>query len=82
MAVAFFDSGAKTDALSSAKKKSWIAFARSGDPSNTLTGAWPRYDAATRATMMLGAGDPHVANAPSDDRRKAWDAIPEDLIGP
>ena len=82
MAGAFFGSGAKADALSSAMMEAWIAFARSGDPSNTLTGAWPRYDAATRATMMLGDGNPHVVNAPNDDRRKAWDAIPEDKIGP
>ena len=32
--------------------------------------------------MMFGDGDPHVANAPGDARRAAWDAIPEDKIGP
>jgi para-nitrobenzyl esterase len=82
MAAAFFGSGVKAQALSAAMMEAWIAFARSGDPSNALTGSWPRYDAATRATMMLGAGDPHVANAPNDERRAAWDAIPEERIGP
>jgi len=82
MAGAFFGSGPKADALSSAMMVSWIAFARTGDPSSVLTGSWPRYDASTRATMILGNGDPHVANAPSDDRRKAWEVIPEGRIGP
>ncbi len=82
MAGAFFGSGAKADALSSAMMESWIAFARSGDPSNALTGAWPHYDAAERATMILGDGDPHVTNAPNDARRKAWDVVPEEKIGP
>jgi para-nitrobenzyl esterase len=82
MAGAFFGTGAKADALSSAMMESWIAFARSGDPSNALTGAWPRYDAAARATMTLGNGDPDVTNAPDDDRRKAWDAIPDGNVGP
>jgi para-nitrobenzyl esterase len=82
MAGAFFGSGAKADALSAAMMEAWLAFARAGDPSNALTGAWPRYDAAGRATTMLGNGDPHVTDAPSDERRKAWDAIPEDRIGP
>jgi para-nitrobenzyl esterase len=82
MAGAFFGSGPRAAALSTAMMEAWIAFARTGDPSNAMIGAWPRYDAATRATMMLGAGDPHVANAPEDFRRKAWDAVREEKIGP
>ena len=72
----FFGSGEKADALSSAMMDAWLAFARSGDP------GWPRYDAADRATMIFGDGDPHVANAPDDVRRAAWDTIPEERIGP
>jgi para-nitrobenzyl esterase len=82
MAGAFFGSGAKAQALSAAMMEAWIAFARAGDPSNALTGSWPRYDAATRATMILGDGDPRVANAPNEARRAAWDAVPEGKIGP
>ena len=82
MAGAFFGSGPKAAALSAAMMEAWIAFARTGDPSNALTGSWPRYDTAKRATMMLGDGDPHVANAPNDARRKAWDVVPEEKIGP
>jgi para-nitrobenzyl esterase len=78
----FFGSGAKADALSAAMMESWIAFARSGDPSTAAAGTWPRYNTANRATMMFGDGDPHIADAPDDVRRAAWDAIPEDKIGP
>jgi para-nitrobenzyl esterase len=78
----FFGSGPKADALSAAMMESWIAFARSGDPSSALTGAWPRYDAGTRATMMLGDGDPHVQDAPDDAHRAVWEFVPEERIGP
>ena len=78
----FFGSGPKADALSATMMESWIAFARNSDPSATLAGAWPRYEAATRATMILGDGDPHVKNAPDDARRAVWDTIPEERIGP
>ena len=56
----FFGSGAKADALSAAMMDAWIAFAHSGDPSTTTTGSWPRYDTATRATMIFSDGDPHI----------------------
>jgi para-nitrobenzyl esterase len=81
MAGAFFGGGPEADALSSAMMDAWIAFARSGDPSTAALGAWPRYDAATRATMIFGDGPPHVAQAPDEARRKAWDSIAEERIG-
>ena len=71
----FFGSGTKADALSQAMMQSWIAFAHGKEP-------WPRYDAAKRATMIFGDGDPHVTNAPDDTRRAVWDMIPESRIGP
>ena len=71
----FFGSGTRADALSQAMMQSWIAFAHGKEP-------WPRYDAAKRATMIFGDGDPHVTNAPDDTRRAAWDMIPESRIGP
>ena len=71
----FFGSGTRADALSQAMMQSWIAFAHGKEP-------WPRYDAAKRATMIFGDGDPHVTNAPDDTRRAAWDMIPENRIGP
>jgi len=82
MAGAFFGSGSEADTLSAAMMQSWIQFARSGDPASELTGAWPRYNAAARATMMLGDGAPRVAHAPDDERRAAWDAIDDWGVGP
>lgn len=82
LAAAFFGAGQKADALSAAMMESWIAFARTGDPSNAATGPWPRYDAQARKTMIFGDGDPHVAGAPNEARRQAWAQIPESAIGP
>jgi para-nitrobenzyl esterase len=76
----FFGSGPKADALSEAMMQSWIAFARTGDPSAQVS--WPRYDSVNRSTMMFSENDPRVTNAPDDVRRAAWDTIPEDRIGP
>ncbi len=74
LAGAFFGSGAKADALSAAMMESWIAFAHGRDP-------WPRYDAASRATMIFGDGAPRLETAPDDARRAVWDAVPEKRIG-
>ncbi|HWA92415.1 MAG TPA: carboxylesterase/lipase family protein [Rhizomicrobium sp.] len=75
MAGAFFGKGQAADALSAAMMQAWLDFAHGKHP-------WPHYDTATRATMIFGDGDPHVVDAPDDARRKAWDDIPEDKIGP
>ena len=82
LAAAFFGSGEKADNLSAAMMESWIAFARSGDPSSARSGDWPVYDTATRAVMIYGDDAPHVLNMPDEKRRQAWDAIPESAIGP
>ena len=54
----------------------WLAFAKSGDP------GWSRYDTAERATMLFGDGAPHLASAPNEERRKVWDRVPGEMIGP
>src|SRR5829696_4672606 len=41
-------------ALADAMQDAWLAFARTGDPSNELMGEWPRYDLDERRTMELG----------------------------
>ena len=74
LAGAFFGSGAKADALSIAMMDAWTGFAHGKEP-------WARYHGATRATMIFGDGEPHLADAPDDARRAAWDAIPEAMIG-
>ncbi len=48
----------------------WCAFARWGDPSHSGIGEWPRYDAARRASMELGARC-GVVDAPREPERAA-----------
>jgi para-nitrobenzyl esterase len=78
LSAAFFGTGARADALSLAMMQSWIAFARSGAPGAD----WPRYDTLRRRTMIFGDGAPHVFDAPNEVRRKAWEAIPDAMVGP
>ena len=33
----------------------WTAFARTASPQTNATPGWPRYDATTRATMIIDA---------------------------
>jgi len=82
LAAAFFGSGVKASELSAAMMESWIAFARSGNPSSALSGDWPAYDPAARATMIFGDGAPHILNHPDEQRRLAWESVPESSIGP
>jgi para-nitrobenzyl esterase len=78
----FFGTGEAAEALSDAMMDSWIAFAWDGNPSNDTAGAFMRYDAKKRATTIFGDGLPHVTSAPNETRRKAWEAVPADRIGP
>jgi para-nitrobenzyl esterase len=79
---AFFGTGVAAEALARDMMESWIAFARAGDPSTSATGTWPRYDAAARQTVIFGDGAPHLANAPNEQRLRAWDKMSERRIGP
>jgi len=81
-AAPFFGSGPKADALAAEMMDSWIAFARDGNPSNDTSGAWMRYDKTRRATTIFGDGMPHVTSAPNETRRKAWESVPAEKIGP
>jgi len=80
LAAAFFGSGASAVALASAMMACWTTFARSGNPSTS--GEWPVYDPATRSTMIFGDGAPYIENTPNEQRRLAWDTVPETSIGP
>jgi para-nitrobenzyl esterase len=79
-AAPFFGSGKAAEDVSNAMMDAWIAFAKTGDP--TSDGSWPRYDAAKRATMIFGDGQPHTASAPNEERRRAWENVPAAKIGP
>ena len=80
-AAPFFGAGAAAEGLSNAMMDAWIAFAKTGNPSSEAA-QWPAYGAAKRMTMIFGDGAPHVASAPTEERRLAWQAIPAGKIGP
>jgi para-nitrobenzyl esterase len=61
-------------ALAEAMQGSWLAFARTGDPSTELVGEWPQYDADTRPTMELG-DDIRLLNDPEPERRELWQGL-------
>jgi para-nitrobenzyl esterase len=66
-------SGADADALVVAMQDAWLAFARDGDPSTPAL-AWPRYDAARRATAAYGPVV-EVRDAPLEGERLAWASV-------
>jgi para-nitrobenzyl esterase len=72
--AAFAGEGPEVEALAGRMMDAWLAFARSGDPGHEGIGAWPRYDAAGRATMELGA---HcgVRQGPAEDERRIFAQI-------
>jgi para-nitrobenzyl esterase len=81
-AAPFFGSGDAAEELSNSMMDAWVAFAKTGNPSNDTSGAWLRYDANKRATMIFGDGLPHMTSAPNEERRKAWQNVPAAKIGP
>ena len=80
-AAPFFGSGEVAESLSDDMMDAWVAFAKSGNPSNDTSGAWLRYDTAKRATMIFGDGAPHMTSAPNEARRKAWAGVAAGKIG-
>ena len=52
----------------------WASFARNGRPDHPAIPAWPTYDAATRATMILDA-QCRIENDPRAESRKLWQDI-------
>ncbi len=70
----FSGSGPQADVLAGLMMDAWIAFARTGKP------GWAAYDTDQRTTMMFGADSKLVTN-PLTSIRKAWEPIPDTLIG-
>ncbi len=77
---AFAGTGPAAEKLATQMQDAWLAFARSGDPSNESTGEWKAYDEARRPTMVFGAST-KLADAPRDEERRAWDATPDRILG-
>jgi carboxylesterase type B len=55
-------------------QESWLAFARTGDPSNDLVGDWPAYDLDRRATVALDESV-DVVDDPESTRRGLWEGV-------
>ena len=73
----FSGGGEEAEQLSQVMRRAWTSFARTGDPSNDVSGEWPRYDATVRATKRLGR-TVEVLAAPMEVER-AW---LDDALGP
>ncbi len=82
LAGAFFGTGAPAETLACDMMDAWAQFARSGDPSTPASGVWPRYETQARPTMIFGDGAPHLSHAPNEARLRAWDGVPEHILGP
>ena len=70
----FAGKGPAAEALAARIQDAWLGFARTGDPSSRGLGAWPAYDAATRATMILDR-ECRIEAAPREPERAVWDAV-------
>jgi para-nitrobenzyl esterase len=62
-------------ALSRRIQAAWTAFATTGNPSVAGETPWPRYDEATRATLLLDDGPWRVVNDPKRDARRLLRAL-------
>jgi para-nitrobenzyl esterase len=57
--------------LAEKMSRTWLAFARSGNPNNEAIPLWPAYSEAARPTMIFD-NECHVVNDPYRDERLAW----------
>jgi len=71
--AAFCGTGPEADKLSECMQETWLAFAKTGNPSCKCIGEWPEYG-SQRMTMVLGK-DSHVEAAPFEAERAVWDRV-------
>jgi para-nitrobenzyl esterase len=76
----FCGSGPAADALSAAMQDSWLAFAKSGDPSCPAVGHWSPYRDGERATLIFGEKSALELD-PRPEERRAWQDVPASAIG-
>ncbi len=58
-------------ALADKMSRTWLAFARSGNPNNQAIPVWPAYSTSERPTMIFD-NECHVVNDPYQQERLAW----------
>ncbi len=60
--------------LAVATHSAWVSFVKDGDPNNADLPEWPRYDSATRPTLLLD--EPcRVESKPNADEIELWDGV-------
>lgn len=67
--------GAEQLRLAELMSRSWIAFARTGNPNVKGLPAWPAFDLKRRATMVFNA-DTKVIEDPRGNERRLFDRVP------
>jgi len=75
----FSGTGPKADALVRAVQDSWLAMARSGNPSCPALGDWLKYG-KQRETMILGEKC-YIEKDPLGAERQAWERVPDTATG-
>ncbi|MXZ87197.1 MAG: carboxylesterase/lipase family protein [Acidimicrobiia bacterium] len=70
----FIGADEAAEALGRGMRSAWAAFARSGDPSTSELGPWPRYELDGRMTMILD-GDSTPAADPLKNERSMWGPV-------
>ncbi len=70
---------AEAQALSDTMSSVWAAFARNGRPDHPAIPAWPTYDAATRATLILD-NPCRIENDPRAEGRMLWQELTGTLV--
>ncbi len=73
-AARFTGEGPDAVRLSQRMMDAWIAFARGGDPSTADLGAWPRWSAPTRETLLFDR-ECRLARSPQEPERAFADAL-------
>jgi para-nitrobenzyl esterase len=69
---------ARAQRMADQMSDAWIAFARSGDPNCKGAPPWPRYEQATRATMLFDQAS-RVENDPEPEERRYFATSPPRL---
>lgn len=70
----FVGDGPDARVLSEAIQEAWLAFARTGDPSNDRTGVWSPWEPTRRPTMVFDRvwG---MEDAPRDEELAVWESV-------
>ena len=76
----FTGAGAEVDLLSGQMQESWLAFARTGNPSHGGLDGWPAWDPRKRSTMIFGRRTGAV-DAPRNEELAVWELYRPLLTG-